>query len=132
MSDFASDARVRVSIRGLPFPAGVSIDDGPTVTQSGVEVSGEEAEEVITSLKEHPQVSADNIQTRVVGPGTEPSSATLEDAVGEQTAADLRDQVEGVDTLQDAKETPSEELQAVKGVGDKTVEKIREAETEVP
>ena len=132
MSDFASDARVRVSIRGVPFPAGVSVDDGPTVTPEGVEVSGEEAEKVIGSLKEHPQVGEDNIQVHVVEPGTQESSATLEDAVGEQTAADLREQVDGVDTLQDAKETPSEELQAVKGVGDKTVEKIREAETEVP
>jgi DNA uptake protein ComE-like DNA-binding protein len=131
MSDIANDARVRVSIRGVPFPAGVSIDDGPTVTPDGIEVSGEEAEEVIASLKEHPQVSADNVQVRVVEPGTEPSSATLEEAVGEQTAADLREQVEGVGTLQDAKETPSEELQAVKGVGDKTVDKIREADAEV-
>ena len=132
MSGFVSDARVRVSIRGLPFPAGVSIDDGPTVTSDGIEVSGKEAEKVIGSLKKHPQVSADNIQVSVVEPGTQPSSATLEDAVGEQTAADLREQVDGVDSLQDAKETLSEELQAVKGVGDKTVEKIREADTEVP
>jgi ERCC4-type nuclease len=132
MSDFASDARVRVSIQGLPFPAGVSVDDGPTVTPRGVETSGEDAEKVIASLKKHPQVGEDNVQVSVVEPGTQPSSATLEDAVGEQTAADLREQVDGVDTLQDAKETPSEQLQAVKGVGDKTVEKIREAETEVP
>jgi hypothetical protein len=131
MSGFVSDARVRVSIRGLPFPAGVSIDDGPTVTPEGIEVSGEEAEKVIGSLKEHPQVGADNIQTRVVEPGGQPSWGTLEDAVGEQTAADLREQVDGVDTLQDAKEVPSEKLQAVKGVGDKTVEKIREADTEL-
>jgi len=131
MSNVASDARVRVSIRGLPFPAGVSIDDGPTVTPEGVEVSGEEAEKVVRSLKKHPQVGEDNVQVSVVEPGTETSSTTLEDAVGEQTAADLREQVEGVDTLQDAKETPSEELQAVKGIGDKTVEKIREADTEV-
>ena len=132
MSDFASDARVRVSIRGLPFPAGVSIDDGPTVTPEGIEISGEEVEEVITSLKEHPQVSADNIQVSVVEPGTETAPATLEDAVGEQTAADLREQVEGVDTLQDAKESSNEELLAVKGVGVKTIEKIREADAEVP
>jgi ERCC4-type nuclease len=120
-----------VSIRRLPFPAGVSIDDGPTVTPEGIEVSGEEAESVIASLKEHPQVGEDNIQVIVVEPGTEESSTTLEDAVGEQTATDLREQVEGVDTLQDAKEVASEKLQAVKGVGDKTVEKIREADTEL-
>jgi ERCC4-type nuclease len=131
MSSFARDSRVRVSIRGLPFPAGVSIDDGPTVTPEGIEVSGEEAEKVIASLKKHPQVGEDNIQVSVVEPGAETSPTTLEDAVGEQTAADLREQVEGVGTLQDAKETRSEELRAVKGVGDKTVEKIREAETEV-
>jgi len=131
MSDFASDARVRVSIQGVPFPAGVSIDDGPTVTPDGIEISGEEAEGVIGTLKKHPQVGEDNIQATVVEPGTKTSPATLEDAVGEQTATDLREQVEGVNTLQDAKETPSEQLQAVKGVGEKTVKKIREADTEV-
>jgi len=132
MASFADDARVTVSITGLPFPAGVSLDNGPTVTPGGVEVSGEKAEKVIASLRKHPQVGEDNIQVSVVEPGTEKSSAPLEDVVGDQTAADLREQVEGVGTLHDAKETPSEELQAVKGVGDKTVEKIREADAEVP
>ena len=134
MTDVADDARVEVAIIGLPFPAGVSLDNGPTITPEGVALSGAEAKDAEEALLEHPQVSEENIRVTVLEepetgeePGTEEKPDLLAEAVGEETAADLREQV-GIQTLTEAQETPSEDLQAVNGVGPKTVEKIRDAE----
>jgi len=128
MTDVADNAQVEVSITGLPFPAGVSLDDGPTVTPGGIQLPGVKAKDVKERLLEHPQVSEENIRLRVLDEGTADSgSDLLAEAVGEQTAADIREQVEGVETLAGAKDADNEDLTAVSGVGPKTLEKIREA-----
>ena len=141
MADFAEDARVRVSIQGLPFPAGVSLDNGPTITPEGVGLSGAEATAAKNALLKHPQVSGENVELRVLEEApTEKQTAEeatddegtdrLAEVVGEQTAADLREQV-GTQTLEEAQAAPSEELRAVRGIGPKTIEKIQEADAEV-
>lgn len=114
--DIPDGATVELRLLGTPYPA-VNFDDvGRLVRWETVTVSAEEAREIRDMIPSR-SISEDDVEVKIDGGGS------LADVVGDATAGDIVEA--GIETIDEAKAATDEELAAINGVGDATIDKIR-------